>query len=657
MLVLGLLGGCLINTELYEQRAKELTDHDGDTFAQQDDCDDDDARVFPGAEETCDGRDEDCDDEVDEGAVDAALWYGDTDGDGYGDRSDAGVLGCAAPRESVANALDCDDGAAGVYPGAAETAYNAVDEDCDGTDLTDVDGDGYDAEVVGGGDCDDGDRGVNPGGEEVPYDGVDQDCQAGDADDLDGDGAVAEEVGGSDCDDANPDVRPLAEETWGNGLTDNDCDGEIEAVRLDYGAEAWIGASAGGQVGRRLGPLGDVTGDGLADYLVGAVYEASVYPYGGAVYLVEGGREGGDLAAANVLLPGGENWFLPQVSEGGPDVSGDGVPDFVATATGYEGSRGAAFLVDGAEFGASSTLSLPEAALGVIVGDNPGEYGGTGAAFLGDVMGDGAEYLAVTSLFAAGGEYPNAGVLAVFDVGRVGSLRVSDGDVLTAGPYEDAAMGNLVVPAGDVDGDGVDDYMVSVSYGDLAYVLPGGVAAPTLPEDAIFRLTGTGAGEVSPVEMLGDVDGDGARDLACIYYDEEVRVFTTLAAQRVVTVAEPTASIALGEGSLAFDVLDLGDLDADGRAETFVPLQWYPALATSFAAIIFGEELGFRATAQLSDASLGAASLRPNGRYGYRVARSADVDGDGSEDILIGGHTDSEGGTDAGAVLTIPVPR
>lgn len=388
-----------------------------------------------------------------------------------------------------------------------------------------------------------------------------------------------------------------------------------------------------------------------------AAPEASRYPYGGAVYLVPGGSPGGDLGLAHVLLPPEAGWFLPQVIDGGPDVDGDGIPDLVATAVGYEGQAGAAFLVSGARFAASPSLTLPEAAFGVVAGDNVGDYAGTGAAFLGDVMGDGAEYLAVSAFYADPGGLADAGLVAVFDARSVAQSSMADADIVVAGPYQYGSIGNLVAAAGDIDGDGVDDYLVAVSEGDIAYVLPGGVASPSAQVDAIFRLTGTGAGETGTVRMLGDVDGDGARDLACIVLDAEIRVFTTLAGDPVRSVAEQSATILPGEGALTYDVLDLGDIDDDGRSDTFVPLQWFPVLESSFAAIVFGEDLGFRATVDPADATLSAVSTRTQSRFGYRVALSPDVDGDGGEDVIIGGYSDTEGGSDAGAVLTIPVPR
>lgn len=609
--MLFVLLGCLIQEERYEARKEALTDHDGDGFVQEDDCDDADITVFPGASERCNGADDDCDGQIDEQAADAGSWWPDGDGDGFGDEDGAPVSACSAPAGHVGDATDCDDDRSGVHPGA----------------------------------------------EDVPYDGVDQDCDGGDLVDVDGDGSVAVEAGEGDCDDADAGVYPSAPETWADGFTDNDCDGEVEVLRLMFGSEAWIGATTGGQAGRRVGALGDVTGDGLAEYLVGAVYEASVYPGGGAVYLVPGGSAAGELADAHALVPGGEGWYLPQVIEGGPDLDADGVPDFVATATGYESSTGAAFLVSGALFAAEASLSLPDDVLGVVTGNRPGDFAGTAAAFLGDVVGDGGQYLAVSAVFADVDGGSDAGALALFETSSLGSYLLGDGQVQVDGPYAAAGMGNLVGPAGDVDADGVDDYFVSVEYGDIAYVVPGGLGEPSLPGDAIFRLTGAGAGDACPAEMLGDVDGDGRRDLACIYEHDEVRVFTTLSAVPVRTVDDATATIELGEGSLAYDLLDLGDLDADARSETLVPVQWFPDLATSLAVIVPGESLGFRATVHAADVPLSAASLRTDGRFGYRVAKSSDVDGDGAEDVILGGYSDSEGGADAGAALTIPVPR
>ncbi|MFZ5475925.1 MAG: MopE-related protein [Myxococcota bacterium] len=149
-------------------------DADGDGVC-VDDCDDADASRYPGAPEECDGVDDDCDEEVDEGVT--IELYGDSDGDGYG--AGEAVSGCTGSSGYVEVAGDCDDGDAAVSPAAAEVC-NEVDDDCDGqTDedvgawyYDDADGDGWgdpDAPVwacaeepgtaANDGDCDDADAG------------------------------------------------------------------------------------------------------------------------------------------------------------------------------------------------------------------------------------------------------------------------------------------------------------------------------------------------------------------------------------------------------------------------------------------------------------------------------------------------------------------
>ncbi len=88
------------------------------------DCDDADPGVYPGAEETCDGVDQDCDGEVDEGLLRSA--WTDADGDGYGAEGSEQV-GCEV--EGARRGGDCDDADPDRNPGRDERC-NGVDDDC-----------------------------------------------------------------------------------------------------------------------------------------------------------------------------------------------------------------------------------------------------------------------------------------------------------------------------------------------------------------------------------------------------------------------------------------------------------------------------------------------------------------------------------------------
>ncbi len=260
------------------------------------DCDDSDATVYPGADEYCNGVDDDCDGTIDEDedALDTLDQYEDNDGDGYG-----GALAgswCYQLSAYVLDSSDCDDSDASVFPGADEYC-DSVDSDCDGatddgdeldrsTWYADADADGYGDASSGSlacsvpagstaddSDCDDTDAAVYPGADEY-CNGVDEDCDGtvdeDDAldtidqyEDLDSDGFGGAFAGSwcaigtyylldsSDCDDSDAAVYPGADEYCDS--VDSDCDGvtddgdEVDADTwwLDADLDGYGDASSG----------------------------------------------------------------------------------------------------------------------------------------------------------------------------------------------------------------------------------------------------------------------------------------------------------------------------------------------------------------------------------------------------------------------------
>ena len=277
LLLLGLVG-CPVTPDDSGDDGVTSTDRDGDGVLDVDDCAPDNADVAVGLRELCDGLDNNCNGEVDEGLPQVTL-YRDQDGDGYGDPAWTEDF-CSEVVGWTQDQSDCGPSNRSIYPGAPEFC-DGLDHDCDGltmeadsVDLVfwwpDEDGDGFGAGVpalaceapVGAVgnilDCDDTRDDVNPRAPEVcdPL-GTDEDCDlfANDLDewvaggsewypDEDGDGwgALVEPVWTcdaprgyvdltEDCADADPLVNPAMLEVC-NGV-DDDCEGTIDEGAAD----------------------------------------------------------------------------------------------------------------------------------------------------------------------------------------------------------------------------------------------------------------------------------------------------------------------------------------------------------------------------------------------------------------------------------------
>jgi len=238
------------------------------------DCDDSDPDIYWGHAEICDGKDNDCDGNVDEG-LGSATYYADNDGDGYGDSSDSQVSCSGTPSGYVTIPGDCDDNDADRYPGNPEVCdgkdndcANGVDDGLLTTYYRDADGDSYGnpsntlsacsgqptGYVSDNTDCDDGNAAIHPGAAEE-CDAVDHNCQGGYYDglalqtyyrDADGDnygdssntgdfcsegeannnGYIAQD---GDCDDSDPAINPDAIEVC-DGIDNNCIDGPDDGL-------------------------------------------------------------------------------------------------------------------------------------------------------------------------------------------------------------------------------------------------------------------------------------------------------------------------------------------------------------------------------------------------------------------------------------------
>ena len=87
------------------------------------DCDDTDAVINPDATEVCDGLDNDCNGDIDDGVLN--MYYADGDGDGYGDSNPVPRLFTMVGTATMDG--DCDDADTMTYPEAAASGYRLFD--------------------------------------------------------------------------------------------------------------------------------------------------------------------------------------------------------------------------------------------------------------------------------------------------------------------------------------------------------------------------------------------------------------------------------------------------------------------------------------------------------------------------------------------------
>lgn len=288
------------------------------------------------------------------------------------------------------------------------------------------------------------------------------------------------------------DVNGDGQAEWAVGIPGKDGavpdGGEVVVLSGATGAQvlSWVGAGPADRLGSALANVGDLDGDGRDELAMGA----------------EGAREVQVLSGANAAVlwtrhEPSRSLFGCSVAPAG-DVDGDGTPDVIV------GARGAH---------TAMVLSGLDGSV-IFVDTRPTSWShGWSVASAGDIDGDGFGDVVVGSPAAQNGFY---------NEGRVHVLRGPSGALAHVHAPADVndrgqEFGFSVAPAGDVDGDGLDDYAVGARYyGALHYIADNFVSVYSgvthLPIATIAGHPDTWFGY--SMANVGDVDLDGHGDLA-----------------------------------------------------------------------------------------------------------------------------------------------
>jgi hypothetical protein len=382
----------------------------------------------------------------------------------------------------------------------------------------------------------------------------------------------------------------------------------------------YTGGASTDRLGEAVSGGVDLTGDGISDMLVGS----SGYSAWGRATVFPGTTGTPSTTAAYTLEPIESTDNYGYSISGAGDVNNDGYEDLIVGAPGVSRDAGAAYLYLGAAAGPSTTAAR------VLSGGAAGDRFGIGVAAAGDVNNDGYD-----DVIVGASAYSSSTGRAYVYAGSAAGLGASP-LVTYTGAATSTAFGTTVASAGDVNNDGYDDLMVSApntsSSAGAVRIYHGAVSPSTTAVTTITGSSGSYLG--TEISTAGDVNGDGYDDVAIgasrassnagrvtVHHGGPAGVSSTAAT----TITGPTAA-RLGL-SLAGGV----DLDGDGFSDLAMSGPY--TAGGGVVQVHRGSATGLSSTPSVSLSALAAGD-----GFG-RGLTWLDIDGDGALELAVSAYT------------------
>ena len=391
-------------------------------------------------------------------------------------------------------------------------------------------------------------------------------------------------------------------------------------------------------LGRCVATAGDVNGDGYADVIVGSYdYDHGLNNQGRA--LLHLGSASGLKPTSDWMVEGGQaDAQLGYAAASAGDVNGDGYGDVIVGAPGY--NNGPSYYVGRAQLHLGSATGLSPTPAWTVEGDMPRANFGAAVAPAGDVNGDGYGDVLVGAPCYPGNEI-NRGRAYLY-LGSAAGLSAAP--AWTAeGAGDGSDLGRALASAGDVNGDGFDDVIISENgYKDGAGASMGRVlvylgSAAGLSAAPAWSMTGNSGGIFNAsVASAGDVNGDGFSDIIIGNKTYNIgrrypgRVQVHLGSAAGLKTSPSWAVNGENDSWFGCSVASAGDVNGDGFSDVIVGEEVYD-VGAGRAQLFLGSAAGLSPAAAWS----GEGNL-VSSHFSYAVAPAGDVNGDGYADVLAG---------------------